>query len=138
MSTGKEGEELPDWSKAALGIPLEVKATMRPRVLEPHQGSPTLTAFFERGEDLRPPPQPGCKDCRVIGELCGWHVRAIAAMAAAAPRRPAAAMELDALNSILRVLEPLDLVARERCLAAARCVLGELTAAQRALEGLDG
>ena len=44
-------------------------------------------------------------------------------------------LEFDALNSILRVLEPLTAEQRERCLAAARA-LYNAEAATLALEGL--
>lgn len=50
--------------------------------------------------------------------------------------RSSLCIELDALNSILRVLEPLDQKARERCLAAARCVFN-MQAAQDALATLE-
>lgn len=52
-------------------------------------------------------------------------------------QRHAAALEFDALNSILRVLEPLSFEARERCLAAARCSYNDL-AARQALASLPG
>lgn len=45
-------------------------------------------------------------------------------------------VEFDALNSILRVLEPLSPEQRDRCLAAARCIYND-AAAQQALEGLS-
>lgn len=50
-------------------------------------------------------------------------------------RREAVAMELDALHSILRVLEPLTAEARERCLAAARCTYND-HASRQALASL--
>lgn len=73
----------------------------------------------------RLPKTPGCRDCRLIDDCCGKCEREIRAMGR---RRPAAAMEVDALNSILRVLEPLDAAARERCLAAARTMTNQLAA----------
>lgn len=49
--------------------------------------------------------------------------------------RPRRSMEVDALNSMLRVLEPLTSQERERCLAAACCIYNDL-AARQALAGL--
>lgn len=51
-------------------------------------------------------------------------------------RRPMKCVEFDALNSILRVLEPLSPEQRERCLAAARCIYND-AAAHQAIAGLQ-
>lgn len=60
----------------------------------------------------------------------------VSAAALATERREPKHLEVDALNSILRVLEPLSQEQRDRCLAAARCVYNQQAALQ-ALEGLS-